>query len=105
MDYEEPVTKKRSLGALRKAQKKKPQSPDFTGQFRFQRHTFEAIGRQFADCCDDEVVANLAGWINQDHSGQQFLTVEVSPKFVSKQSSTPKPNDFDLLFKESPEDA
>jgi hypothetical protein len=72
MTYDDQTAKKRSLGALRKSPKKKPQSPDFTGQFRFQRHTFEAIARQFADSCEEEVVTNLASWINQDTAGSSF---------------------------------
>ena len=32
---------KRSLGALRKNKKTKPQSPDATGKFHFQRHTLK----------------------------------------------------------------
>jgi hypothetical protein len=75
------ISKKRSLGALRKNKKTKPQSPDATGKFHFQRHTLKEIYRQLADG-DDEVICNLAGWRNSDQRGP-YLTVEISPQFLS----------------------
>jgi hypothetical protein len=97
MDYEEPVTPKRSLGALRKANKSKPKSPDMTGTIKLQRHTIEIIVKQFERTESDEVVANLAGWGNFDHSGQ-YLTVELSPKYVSQEPKTPRKSNLDFLF-------
>jgi len=87
--YEEPITPKRSLGALRKNSKTKPKSPDLTGQIKLQRHTIETIAKQFERTESDEVVANLAGWENSDHSGQ-YLTVELSPRYVSQGPKTPR---------------
>jgi hypothetical protein len=75
--------RKRSLGALRKANKTKPRSPDLTGQLKLQRHTASAIVEQFASHHAQEVVCNIAGWKNQDHNGS-FLTVELSPRFVAR---------------------
>ena len=43
MECDEPSIRKRSLGALRKATKKKPKSPDLIGTMRLQRHTIQAI--------------------------------------------------------------
>ena len=74
---------KRSLGALRKANKTKPRSPDLTGQLKLQRHTAAAIAEQFSPDHTQEVVCNIAGWKNQDNSGS-YLTVELSPRFVAK---------------------
>ena len=75
------IPKKRSLGALRKNEKTKPQSPDATGTFHFQRHTLREIYRQLKDA-DDEVVCNVACWRNNDRYGP-FFTVEISPQFGS----------------------
>ena len=47
MYIDKPVKQKRSLGALRKANKTKPKSPDLTGQMKLQRHTAAAIVEQF----------------------------------------------------------
>lgn len=94
MEYE--VTHKRSLGALRKANKTKPKSPDMTGQIKLQRHTIAAIVRQFEQTESDEIIANLAGWGNADHSGQ-YLTVELSPRFVAQEPTTKRSN-LDFLF-------
>ena len=80
---EKPVKQKRSLGALRKANKTKPKSPDLTGRFTLQRHTAAAIVDQFSHDDIEEVVCNIAGWKNQDYSGS-YLTVELSPRFVAR---------------------
>src|SRR5260370_17636718 len=81
MNFNEGIRSKRSIGALRKANKKKPKSPDLTGQLKLQRHTAAAIVKQFGDDQIDEVVCNIAGWRNHDHTGA-YLTVEISPRFT-----------------------
>ena len=69
------------LARCGKNKKTKPQSPDATGKFHFQRHTLREIYGQLTDG-DDEVVCNVACWRNSDQYGA-YLTVEISPKFVS----------------------
>src|ERR1700733_9849111 len=81
--------RKRLLGALRKANKTKPRSPDLTGQLNLQRHTAAAIAEQFSHDQIQEVVCNVAGWRNQDHNGS-YLTVELSPRFIAKASAAPE---------------
>ena len=61
MEFEKPNTKKRSLGSLRRNTKTKPRSPDLAGQLRLQRHTMEAIAKQFEETGSDEIVCCLAG--------------------------------------------
>jgi hypothetical protein len=73
---EDPIKPKRSLGALRKANKSKPKSPDVQG--------------------------NIAGWFNKDSSGQ-YLTVELSPRYIPREREEPI-NMFDTFFQEK-EDA
>jgi hypothetical protein len=86
MELNNTIKAKRSLGALRKATKTKEKSPDLIGQMRLQRHTAAAIVKEFGDEDADEVVCNIAGWRNTDHSGP-YLTVELSPRFVSRAST------------------
>jgi|SRR5580704_16126359 hypothetical protein len=76
----EPVRNKRSIGELRKANKTKPRSPDVTGKPRLQRHTLQAIVRDFKEGGDEEIVCNIAGWKNRDQHGS-YLTVEISPQY------------------------
>src|ERR1700719_495113 len=83
MHLDKQVKQKRSLGALRKANKTKPKSPDLTGQMKLQRHTAAAIVDQFGHDDIEEVVCNIAGWKNQDYNGS-YLTVELSPRFVAR---------------------
>ena len=64
MQLDKQVKQKRSLGALRKANKTKPKSPDLTGQMKLQRHTAAAIVDQFSHADIEEVVCNIAGWKN-----------------------------------------
>ena len=78
MYLDKPIKQKRSLGALRKANKTKPKSPDLTGQMKLQRHTAAAIVEQFTHDDTEEVVCNIAGWRNEDYTGP-YLTVELSP--------------------------
>ena len=83
MQLNETQRAKRSLGALRKASKTKPKSPDLTGLMRLQRHTAAEIVKQFGTDNSEEVVCNIAGWRNADHNGS-YLTVELSPRYVAK---------------------
>ena len=89
MDFDEPIEKKRSLGKLRAAEKTKEKSPDMTGTFRLQRHTLEAILKQFEPLGGQELECNLAGWVNRDHEGE-YLTVELSAKYVAREWRPPK---------------
>ena len=86
MYIDKPVKQKRSLGALRKATKTKPKSPDLTGQMKLQRHTAAAIVEQFSRDDAEEVVCNIAGWRNQDYNGP-YLTVKLSPRFVARMAT------------------
>src|SRR5271168_3084783 len=83
MHLDKPIKQKLSLGALRKANKTMPKSPDLTGQMKLQRHTASAIVEQFSHDGIEEVICNIAGWKNQDHNGP-YLTVELSPRFVAR---------------------
>jgi hypothetical protein len=95
------LPKKRSLGALRKNEKTKPQSPDATGKFHFQRHTLKEICRQLTDS-KDEVICNLACWKNSNEHGP-YLTVEVSPQFVAYERRLSNSDLFDDMFNEEDE--
>ncbi len=83
MVFDETVPKKRSLGGLRKAEKTKDRSPDFTGTLKLQRHTMEAIAKQFKDGDTAEVDCCIAGWRNEDQNGP-YLSVELSQKYASR---------------------
>ena len=102
MYIDKPVKQKRSLGALRKANKTKPKSPDLTGQMKLQRHTAAAIVAQFGDDQVEEVVCNIAGWRNQDHNGS-YLTVELSPRFVARMA-TDQEDVIDAIINDKEED-
>ncbi len=47
----------------------------------------------------DEIECCLAGWINRDVNGQ-YLTVELSPNFVTKQRSVEQPDPISELLNE-----
>jgi hypothetical protein len=94
--------KKKSLGALRKHQKTKPNSPDATGKPYFQRHTLAEICRQLDEVGGDEIASNIAAWRNNDQRGP-YLTVEVSPQFVSYARRLSNSDSFDDMFNEEDE--
>jgi hypothetical protein len=81
MTFTDVTKQKKSLGALRQAKKTKAKSPDLVGQLNLQRHTAVALFKEFSEEHIDEVVCNIAGWRNHDHSGVAYLTVELSPRF------------------------
>jgi hypothetical protein len=92
------IQPRRSLGALRKAPKTKPKSPDVQGTMKAQRHTIAVLVKQLAETNADEITCNLAGWFNRDSSGQ-YLTVELSPRYVPRERDEPI-NSFDMFFQE-----
>lgn len=98
MNFKEPKTKNRSLGKLRPAEKSKPRSPCMTGTLRLQRHTAEAIMKHF-ETCDDDVACNIAGWVNEDSQGQ-YLTVEISPKYYSRQPQFRNESKLAFIFRD-----
>jgi uncharacterized protein (DUF736 family) len=84
MTFDEPSQKKRSLGALRKSEKTKDRSPDFTGTMKLQRLTMEVFVKQVREQDSDEIECCLAGWRNIDANGHPYLSVELSPKYVAR---------------------
>lgn len=103
MIYDNSFKPKRSLGSLRKAPKTKQRSPDATGTMKLQRHTLQMLNKQLDETDDDQIICNLAGWFNEDRSGQ-YLTVELSPRFVSRQHVEEQSQDiFDVFRSEQGE--
>jgi uncharacterized protein (DUF736 family) len=97
MTFDEPAQKKRSLGALRKNEKTKNRSPDFTGKLNLQRHTLETIAKQFKETDAEEIDCCLAGWRNTDANGQQYLSVELSPRYVARRHEPAQSNLGDFI--------
>ena len=97
MTFTDVTKQKKSLGALRQAKKTKAKSPDLLGQLNFQRHTAVALFKEFSEEHIDEVVCNIAGWKNYDHSGVAYLTVELSPRFL-RRGATEQDNVIDLYY-------
>jgi len=94
MDFDETVTKKRSLGALRKTPKTKDRSPDSTGILKLERHTFDAIAKQFRETDADTIDCCIAGWRNTDSKGERYVTVEISPKYVARRHEPAQSSDL-----------
>ena len=85
MASKQQTKKKRSLGNLRTATLSKPNSPNSIGDMRIQKDTLLILMKQLNETKGDEIVCNLAGWRNVGKTGP-FLTVELSPRFVRKNS-------------------
>jgi hypothetical protein len=103
MEYINQQQKKKSLGALRKAKKTKPRSPDLTGQLQLQRHTLREFAKQAKQTEGAEIPCNLAAWRNKDTQGQPYLTIELSPWFVRRKQRPSKSDVFDDLFDDDEE--
>jgi hypothetical protein len=83
MVFDESTSPKRSLGSLRKTDKTKPRSPNFTGKLKLQRLTMEVFAKQFKETDAEEIDCCIAGWRNEDKNGP-YLSVELSPKYVAR---------------------
>jgi hypothetical protein len=69
-----------SLGQLRPNEGTKPKSPHATGTIRIKRDLLIDLHQQMTQSDDDELVADLAGWFNEDGIGK-YLTIQLSAKF------------------------
>jgi hypothetical protein len=96
-ESDDQISKKRSLGKLHRARKTKEKSPDLVGQLRLQRHTFDELTDQFADQEGSELACNIAAWANRDDLGE-YLTIEISPRYVSQGSSLRESNRLKFIF-------
>jgi hypothetical protein len=96
MVFDESIPPKRSLGSLRKATKSQPRSPDFTGTMKLQRHTMDVFAKQFQEQDAEQIECCLAGWINSDSNGQ-FLSVELSPRYVARRREPTQSNFEDFI--------
>jgi hypothetical protein len=96
MAFDEPTPAKRSLGSLRKTEKTKPRSPDFTGTLKLQRLTMDVFAKQFQETDAEQIECCLAGWINSDTNGQ-FLSVELSPRYVARRREPTQSNFEDFI--------
>lgn len=102
MNNNSPTTPRKSLGSLRKTPKTKPKSPDTQGAMKVQRHTVETLLRQLDEAYADEIIANIAGWFNEDSSGK-YISVELSPRYVSRHKRiqrTGTEGPFDSFFQD-----
>ena len=74
---------KRSLGGLRRVQRTSDNAPDYLGTMHMLKSTLLVLMKQLNETGAEEVICKLAGWDNCNVNGA-FITVEVSPRFVSK---------------------
>jgi hypothetical protein len=91
----------RSLGSLRAvSDRPNERHPNFLGNLKLQLHTLLYLYKQASETDGDEIVCNLAGWVNHDTNGP-YITVELSPKFTPKHQNIPTNSDpFAEIFGE-----
>jgi hypothetical protein len=82
--------KELSVGKLRPAEKTKHRSPDLKGDITLQSELIEWLAQEHART-GGEVVAPLAGWLN-DYGFGKFISVEISIPFgwVKRQPKPPR---------------
>jgi hypothetical protein len=71
--------KKLSLGFLRRANKTKLRSPDWTGTLNLQRETLKTIVKQLEDSGEDNVACCIAAWEKQDKKENHSLPYNCHP--------------------------
>jgi hypothetical protein len=69
-----------SLGTLRPKDKTKEKSPDAAGTIRIKRDLILDLYKQLTQSDDDDVVADLAGWLYDDANGR-YMRVQLSAKW------------------------
>jgi hypothetical protein len=97
MVFDEPKPARLSLGFLRKAEKTKPRSPEYTETMKLQRHTLETFIKQFKEQDADEIDCCIAAWRNTYSNGESYLSVEISPKYVSRRSEPERSDLADFI--------
>jgi hypothetical protein len=95
---------KKSIGSLRPVYQDTEKHPRMIGKIKLQRHTLQIIVKQLMDSQLDEIDSCLAAWINRDSNGQ-YLTVELSPKFVSKRRSIEQLDPISELLRDEEKNA
>jgi hypothetical protein len=75
--------RKRSLGALRSVPPRSANAPCMLGKMTIQAATLKILMNQLLETDADEVVCNLAGWINTDARGE-FITAEISADLTKR---------------------
>jgi hypothetical protein len=96
MIFDDAKPAKLSLGYLRKAEKTKLRSPEYTGKLKLQRHTLQVFLKQFKETSADEIACCLAAWRNEDDDGP-YLSVELSPKYVARRQEPAETSFADFL--------
>jgi hypothetical protein len=86
------MTAKKSLGNLTPVDQPTERHPRFIGKIKLHNDLLSYLQNQLSETEADEVVCNLAGWINNGPNGR-FISVELSPRFVSKQQRIPSASD------------
>lgn len=81
------MSSRKSLGNLTPVDQPTERHPRFIGKIKLHNDLLSYLQSQLSETEADEVVCNLAGWINDGPNGR-FITVELSPRFVSKQQRT-----------------
>jgi len=81
-----PDYRKRSLGGLRSVPPRSANAPCMLGKMTIQGPTLKMLMEQLIESGEDEVVCNLAAWINND-AGGEFITVEISPDAAKRVSA------------------
>jgi len=99
MDFEEPNTISDHWDHYEETQKTKSRSPELAGQLILQRHTIEAIAKQFEETNGEEVVCCLAGWTNHDANGP-YLTIELYPRYVRREHRPTQRSNLSWLLDE-----
>jgi hypothetical protein len=62
----------------------------------------ETLIQQFEATDSDEITCNIAAWGNKDDRGN-YVTMELSPRFVPRSSTRPQSNLINFIFDEEEE--
>ena len=92
-------SQRKSLGALYRAEKTKPRSPDMTGKIKIQPHTLRELCELSHQCDKDGIDCPMAAWVNGE-PGRQYFTIELSPPYRPRLKTTDPGPTLDAFFAE-----
>ena len=79
-ELDEPRPPRKSLGKLYKNKCTTPRSPALTGQCAMQGYFIRTLFKELERSDSDQVICNIAAWPNVDKQGNEYVTIELSPK-------------------------
>jgi hypothetical protein len=96
-EFDEPQPPRKSLGKLFKNKCTTPKAPHLVGECKLQGHFIKELVKHLEQSDSDEVICNIAAWLNDDRPDNEYATVELSSKFRKQHRQGPRADIFHFM--------